>query len=158
MYINCGKSMILESSGTYSNDSDYGLAMFMPATISYGTTKGSPISINYTRFTPDNTTVPSTNGSFICGLSTFNITLGTSLPTDKYIPAVFGEESTNGVSSGDSGGPIFVIKGGEFVLLGTLYTATASTALGYYLTEISSAITSMGNPGGYNYTTVDLYQ
>jgi hypothetical protein len=130
----------------------------MPMTISTGTVNGSPSSINYTRFTPDNTNIPNINGSFICGLSTFNITLGTSLPTDKYIPTVYGEESTTGISSGDSGGPIFVIKGGEFVLLGSLYTSTYSPALGYYLTEITAAMTSMGNPGGYSYTTVDLYQ
>lgn len=57
-------------------------------------------------------------------------------------------------SSGDSGSPAFVVIDGQPVLVGTWYTKYAVSNVKNYISEINSAITSLGSANSL--TTVDL--
>lgn len=56
--------------------------------------------------------------------------------------------------SGDSGSPALAFINGEAVLVGTWYTPTSVSNVKNYITQINTAITSLGSP--YSLTTVDL--
>jgi hypothetical protein len=61
---------------------------------------------------------------------------------------------TEPLITGDSGQPMFMLVDGEMVFLGTHYTAIGISQIVKYITEINSAMTTLG--GEYQLTEVDL--